>query len=106
MTTEFPFAERYRLAAERWVDLESAASALEESKSSVMAQRQTMMGEVPVNRAEQMVKASAFWKDYIDNMVKARREANLAKVQMEYERLRFMENQSREANSRAEMKLA
>lgn len=105
MSNEFPFSERYRVAAERWVDLESAAAALEETKSSVMAQRQTMMGDIPVNRAEQMVKASAQWKDYLDRMIAARRDANLAKVQMDYEKLRFYENQSREANSRTEARL-
>lgn len=105
MSNEFAFSERYRIAGEAWVDKEAAASALEESKSSVMAQRQTMMGDIPVNRAEQMVKASVFWKDYIESMVRARQAANLAKVQMEYEKLRFYEAQSHSANTRAEMRL-
>ena len=105
MSNEHPFSERFRLAAEDWVDKEYAASLLEETKSSVMAQKQTALGDIPVNRAEQIVKASADWRAYLDGIVAARREANKAKVIMEYEKLRFYENQSREANVRSEMKL-
>jgi len=101
----FPFSERFRVAAEAWVDAENAAQLLEDTKSIVMAQRQAQLGDIPVNRAEQMIKASPDWETYVKAIVKARTEANLAKVRMETERLRFMENQSREANARAEMKL-
>jgi len=106
MNNEFPFSERFRIAAEDWVDKENAAQLLEDTKSIVMAQRQAQLGDIPVNRAEQMIKASPDWKRYVETIIDARKEANLAKVKMEFERLRFMENQSREASTRAEMKLA
>lgn len=105
MSIDFPFSERFRIAAEDWVDKENAAQLLEDTKSVSMAQRQAQLGDLPVNRAEQMIKASPDWGRYVESIVTARKEANLAKVKMEYERLRFMENQSREANTRAEMKL-
>lgn len=105
MNGEFPFSERFRLAAETWVDAENAAQLLEDTKSIAMAQRQTQLGDIPVNRAEQMIKASPDWERYVQSIVKARTEANLAKVRMEFERLRFMEHQSQAANVRAEMKL-
>lgn len=105
MSNEFPFSERFRVAAEAWVDAENAAQLLEDTKSIAMAQRQAMLGDIPVNRAEQTIKASPDWQKYVESVVAARREANLAKVKMEYERLRFMENQSREANARSEMRL-
>lgn len=105
MTGDFPFSERWRLAAEDWVDKENAAQLLEDLKSVSMAQRQAQLGELPVNRAEQAIKASPDWQRYVESIVKARTEANLAKVKMEFEKLRFYENQGREANVRSEMRL-
>lgn len=105
MSNEFFFSEDFRLAAEQWVDLEYAASLLEETKSSVMAQRQAALGDIPVNRAEQIVKASPEWKAYVEGIVGARREANKAKVIMEFKKLRYYEAQSMSANARAEMRL-
>jgi len=105
MSGDFPFSERFRVAAEAWVDAENAAQLLEDTKSIVMAQRQTALGDMPVNRAEQTIKASPSWAQYVESIVEARTKANLAKVTMEYERLRFMENQGREANARSEMRL-
>ncbi len=105
MSNEFPFSERFRVAAEDWVDKENAAQLLEDTKSIAMAQRQAQLGDIPVNRAEQMVKASPDWERYVKAIVEARTAANLAKVRMETEKLRFMENQSREANARTEMRL-
>lgn len=105
MSSDFPFSERFRVAAETWVDAENAAQLLEDTKSIVMAQRQAQLGEMPINRAEQTIKAAPDWARYVESIVEARKVANLAKVKMEFERLRFMENQSREANTRAEMKL-
>lgn len=105
MSNDFPFSERFRLAAENWADLENAARILEETKSLVMAQRQTQLGEMPVNRAEQTIKASAGWGQHVESIVEARKQANLAKVKMEYEKMRFHEQQGREANARAELRL-
>lgn len=105
MNDSFPFSERWRLAAEDWVDKENAAQLLEDLKSVSMAQRQAQLGELPVNRAEQAIKASPDWQRYVESIVKARTEANLAKVKMEFEKLRFYENQGREANVRSEMRL-
>ena len=102
---DFPFSERWRVAAEAWVDAENAAQLLEDTKSCAMAQRQTMLGDMAVNKAEQTIKASPDWQRYVASIVEARKVANLAKVKMEFEKLRFMENQGREANARAEMRL-
>lgn len=105
MSVDFPFSERFRVAAESWVDAENAAQLLEDTKSIVMAQRQAQLGDIPVNRAEQTIKASPDWQRYVESIIEARKVANMAKVKMEYEKLRFMENQSREASTRAEMRL-
>lgn len=99
------WADRYREAGMLWADREAAAQMLEDCKSATMAQWQTELGEMPINRAEQGVKASARWKDYVVDVVEARRLANVAKVELEYIRMKAMEHQAKDANKRAEMRL-
>jgi hypothetical protein len=103
--TNQPLSEQFRLASKDWVDKDAAASMLEETKSAVLAQRMAALGDMAVNRAEQIVKASPEWHDWINGMVNARTAANLAKVKLEWIRMRFSEAQSFEATKRAEMKL-
>lgn len=102
---QMPWSEQYRLAGEDWADKEAAAQLLEDTKSAVMAQRQAELGDIPVNRAEQTVKASAAWYQHIEKIVEARKVANVAKVQLEYIRMKAMERAGAEANQRTEMKL-
>lgn len=103
--TNLPPSETYRIAAKAWVELDGAAMLLEETKSAVLAQRMKALGDMPVAHAEREVKASAEWGDFIKKMVDARTQANLAKVRLEYTRMKFMEWQSENANKRAEMRL-
>ena len=105
MDANLPLSEQFRVIAKKWVDADAAASMLEESKSSFLAQLMAVQGDMPVSRAEMNVKASQDWQDYIKNMVEAREKASLLKVQLEYIRMRFNEWQSHEATKRAEMKL-
>lgn len=100
-----PLSERYRLVAKEWVELDSAARMFEETKSAVLAQKMAVLGDMPISRAEQQVKASEDWHSFIIKMVEARTSANLKKVELEWVRMRFSENQSREATERAERRL-
>lgn len=100
-----PYSEQYRKAATRWASLEAAASLLEESKSAVMSQQMSAQGDIPVTHAERIVKASPQWKDYLEKMVKAREAANLAKIEMEFIRMRYWENQGDEATKRQELRM-
>lgn len=100
-----PPSEQYRLAAKAWVELDGAAMLLEETKSAVLAQRMKQLGDMPVAHAEREVKSSPEWGDFIKKMVDARTQANLAKVRLEYTRMKFMEWQSENATKRAEMRL-
>jgi hypothetical protein len=103
--TDRPLSEEYRLAAKAWVEKEAAASLLEECKSSVLSERMAALGDIPVSRAEMQVKASDEWRDFVEAMVEARRQANLAKVRLEWVRMKHAEAQSAEASKRAEMRL-
>ena len=102
-------SEQYRLAAKSWCELDAAANLLEESKSSVLSQminRQFSNDpKIALNRAETNAKGSQEWSDYITNMVKARENANLAKINMKWLEMRHWEEQSEEATARAERRL-
>lgn len=100
-----PPSEQFRIAAKDWVQKDSAASLLEETKTAFLAQKMKALGDMPVAHAEREIKASVEWDEYVKGMVEARTAANLAKVKMEYYRMRFMEWQSENATRRAEMRL-
>jgi hypothetical protein len=100
-----PLSEQFRLVGEAYVEADSAASLLEETKSAVLAKMMSQQGDLPVNKREMNVKSSREWVDFITNMVQAREKASLLHVQREYIRMRFHEWQSIEATKRQEMRL-
>jgi len=105
MNADKPLSEQYRIVAKKWVDADGAANMLEETKSAVLSKMMVDLGDMPVSKAEMQVKASEAWREHITQMVEARSQASLLKVQMEYIRMKFHEWQSHAANRRAEMKL-
>lgn len=105
MNPDKPLSEQYRIIAKKWVDADGAANMLEETKSAVLSRMMMDLGDMPVSKAEMQVKASDAWREHVTQMVEARSQASLLKVQMEYIRMRFMEWQSHAATRRAEMKL-
>jgi len=98
-------SERYHEAAVEWADADAAASLLEETKSAVLSDMVTEMLSknisMAVNRAEALVKSSSRWRAFVTEMVELRRKANMAKVEMEYIRMRHSEEMSQEATHRA-----
>jgi ribosomal protein L17 len=98
-------SEQFRLAAKDWCEKDAAANILEETKSAVLSERMAALGDMPVSKAEMTVKASQEWREFIESMVTARKEANLAKVRCEWIRMRFQEWSSQQANDRAERRL-
>lgn len=100
-----PLVEQYRIAAEEWVDLDAAARLLEETKGAIMAQKQAALGDIAVNRAEQMVKSSKEWHDHLQKVVDAKTAANKARMRLKYLEMRYYEQQGRDANRRAEVRM-
>ena len=98
-------SEEFRRAAKEHQQLDAGATFMEENKSAVLSQRMMKLGDIPVSRAELTVKASEEWANYISEMCRMRKEANLAKVKVEWIKMRFQEQMSEEASKRAEMKL-
>ncbi len=104
-----PLSEQFRIIAKQWVDADNAASLLEETKTTVLAQRKADLIKIEPdladNAAERRVKADPEWEKWITEMVEARTKANRLKLQLEYIRMRHAEHQSFEASKRAEMRL-
>ncbi len=107
MSNNEPLSEQCRIGGEEWAVLDAAATLLEDTKSAFLSQRMQFYLEqgFAVNKAEQAVKASDEWTEYIQKTVAARKAANLAKVQYEYLKMRYHEEQSYNATRRAEMRL-
>lgn len=105
MNANLPWSEQFRIVAKQWVDADAAASILEDTKSAVLSERMQALGDMPVTKAEAIVKASPEWRDHVEKMVAARKQANRLKVQMEYLRMKFSEWQSHEATKRTEARL-
>ena len=103
--TDPVWSEQFRIAAKKWVELDSAANLLEETKSAYLSQMMKRFGDVPASHAERDAKGSPEWVDFVTKMVKAREASNLAKVRCEYLRMKFNEWQSGEANARSERRL-
>jgi len=100
-----PPSEQWYHAAQKWADLNAAADMLEEGKSAFLSQKMIRLGDVPVSRAELAVKASPEWADYIKKMVRAREQANLARIEAEFLKMRFTEWQAQDANQRQELRM-
>ena len=105
MNSDPLLSEQFRIVAKAYVDADSAASLLEETKSAVLARMMLSLGDMPVSRAEMQTKASTEWVEFVTNMVEARKKAAFLKIKMEYIRMKFSEWQSIEASKRAEMRL-
>jgi hypothetical protein len=104
--SERPISEQFRVVAKAWVDANAAAELLEETKTAVLAQMMVAKGDMPVSRAEMLVKASKEWHEHVAKIVEARKAANLLKVQMKYTEIKFSEWQASDATARAEMRLS
>jgi hypothetical protein len=104
-----PLSEQYRIVAKKWVDLDNAARLLEATKTLTLEERKNALVEQNPRMADahatRKAKADPEWRAWVESMVKARTEANLAKVQLDYIEMRSREQQSYEATQRAEMKL-
>ena len=89
--SNLPISEQYGQTGERWARLQKAADLLTEGKTATLAERMNQQGDIPVSHAERKVKGSSEWREYIDTMVGAKYEANLAKIDLAVLKMRLME---------------
>ena len=104
--SNLPISEQYRIAAKQWNDMDAAARLLENTKSAVLSQMMKRQGDKPAAHAERDAKASEEWMDFVTKETEARTAANLAKVKLEYVKMKFHEWQSANADKRAEMRMS
>ena len=109
MSNARPPSEMYREAAQTWVDLDAAARLLESSKSAVFSQKVLgLMAEFPaysLAKAELKIKGGDEWQVFLDKTERARTLANRARIEVEYRKMQAMEQQSKEAYERQEMRM-
>lgn len=90
-------------AGEDFADKESAASLLEETRKTLLAQLKTMSKQGSDAARETEALASAGYLDHVTKMVEARREANKAKIRYEAMRVWVELRRTEAANERAAM---
>ena len=72
---EWPLSEQCRVAGDAWVTLDHEARLLEATKDIELAERIADLGNVPVTKAERMVKATGSWREHVELIVAAHVEA-------------------------------
>jgi len=105
MAEDWPLSEQFRIVGKKWVDAEGAAHLYDETKSAVLAQRKSDLGDIPDSHAERLVKASPEWLEFVEAGARSRKEANLLKIQLEYIRVKIFQSTNEDANKRHELRL-
>lgn len=105
--TNQPTIEVWRLKGEEWVDLNAAASLLDDGKSVVLSQMIIALVEdgMAVGKAERAARASPQYRDYLKKKNAARKRADHAKVALDYAKEIHWEQKMANANARDERKM-
>jgi hypothetical protein len=88
-----------------WADKESAASLLEHSRHTILAQEKLKSGASSDAASETIARASQNYVDHVSAMVSARSEANKARVKWEASKTLASLRQTQESLKKAEMNL-
>lgn len=95
-----PLSLQYARIGEKWVLAEAEARHLEDSRTAYLSQRMLSLGDMPVSKAEMMVKGSQDYRDYLGRSHKARTEANQLKIQLDTLKMMHSENINSQATER------
>jgi hypothetical protein len=96
--------ERLRIAGEDWADKDAAANALEETKSSLLAELSNTANGSSEAAKKNIALADPAYRLHITNMVTARKEANRAKVRYETGKVWAELMRTKSANMREELR--
>ena len=88
-----------------WADKDAAASMYEEAKSSVLAELKCQSQEKSDAAKETEAKASTAYRQHIESMVEARREATHARVRYDAVKTLAEMRRTEQSNLRAELAL-
>jgi hypothetical protein len=93
-------------SGEDWADREAAASLLEETRRTVLAELMNSLDKsMSMAAKESCALADPTYKLHVTNMVTARKEANRTKVRYDAVRVLAEMRRSQESTRRAEMRL-
>jgi hypothetical protein len=93
-------------SGEEWADCEAAASLLEETRRTVLAELMNSLDKsMSMAAKESYALADPTYKLHVTNMVTARKEANRTKVRYDAVRVLAEMRRSQESTRRAEMRL-
>ena len=110
---EKPISELFRLAGDKWVNAKKKRDLIKGLKDTVLARRKREIIEearaldqrMSKVDAEESVKASPEWEEYIRGLVDAEEMTEAAWVQCQELEMRYGEWQSAEANARKERQM-
>ena len=105
MDSNEPYSDQWHRAALKANDLEGAASLMENTRSAMLSQWKVKLGDIADNKAEKIVKASNEWYDLNKRMVDARSNANAAKIEAEWMKMKYWESSSDRADERTMARL-
>lgn len=100
-----PLHEQFRLLGEKWANQEGEARGAEELRKVILSELVNHSAHTTLGKAEHEARASLRYKTHIQEMVKARTEANILKAQLNAMEMRFEMWRSSNATKRAEMRL-
>ena len=99
------FTEKYRLVCEKWARLDGVARNLEERKKIVLAEIHNQSTAKTEKAKEIEALVSPIYQQHIDQMTKARTEANICKASVEAMKMRSDHWRTAESSRRAEMSM-
>lgn len=116
LTSEMPaheqrlhLSEQVRVSERTWADCEDRASRFEEGRSIVMAEMKLALVDKKIAKsmaaAEDMVRVSDEWKQYVKSMHGARHAANLARADWRGLERSYWSSVSEEASERQQMRM-
>lgn len=94
--------ERWRLECKEWLDLQSAADLLRETKNDVLSQIISRQDGKSHAEKDRRARCSADWHDFRNQMIDAEDKARRAKMRMKYHQMQFDAWRSHNANARQE----
>lgn len=104
-TSNEPISDQWYQAANRWVDAESAANLLEETRSAIFSQMTLRQTASSVAARELMARGSDDWMNHVQKIADARRHANKLKIECDFLKMKYFEAAGQAATERTMARL-
>lgn len=105
MNDKVDFTERYRLAQVDWAEKDGEADRLEEMKKIIFSELANQSEEKTAAKAEHWARCHERYRKAVDDAVKAKTTANIARAEVKAMEMKFERWRTMESTKRAEMTL-